>query len=302
MFRCPIPFGGRLLGPVLSALLVAGCTTSNIETLGQAPEIMTELATTKRLESLPPPSQQMTVSIYSFRDQTGQRKPNLNVAELSTAVTQGGAAILIDAAFRAGGGDWFKVVERTGLDNLLQERQIIRSTREQYGNTTPLSPLTFGGMLLEGGIISYDTNRLTGGAGARFLGIGASTEYRADVVAVYLRAVSVSSGEIVESVQVSKTLYSVKLQANVFKFVGFEELLELEAGITANEPTQIAVRQAIEAAVYALIAEGAMGGLWSFEDEPAGLKVVDTYKRTRAPRRATQTAAADGMTPDDSES
>lgn len=291
MFRCPHLFGGRLLGAVLSALLATGCTTSNIETVGQAPEIMTELATTKRLESLPPPSQQLTVSIYSFRDQTGQRKPNQNVAELSTAVTQGGAAILIDAVFRAGGGEWFTVLERNGLDNLLRERQIIRATREQYGNTTPLSPLTFGGMLLEGGIISYDTNRLTGGAGARFLGIGGSTEYRADVVAVYLRAVSVNSGEIVESVQVSKTLYSVKLQADVFKFVGFEELLEIEAGITANEPTQIAVRQAIEAAVYALIAEGAMGELWAFGDERAGADVITAYKRTSARQYPTRTAA-----------
>jgi len=258
---------------------------------------MTELATTQRLESLPPPTQQLPVSIYSFRDQTGQRKPNLNVAELSTAVTQGGAAILIDAAFRAGSGTWFKVLERNGLDNLLQERQIIRATREQFGNTTPLAPLTFGGMLLEGGIISYDTNRVTGGAGARFLGIVASTEYRADVVAVYLRAVSVSSGEIVESVQVSKTLYSVKLQANVFKFVGFEELLELEAGITANEPTRIAVRQAIEAAVYALIAEGAMRKLWTFEDGSAGTDVIKAYKRTRSPRTTAQRVkAADNAT------
>jgi curli production assembly/transport component CsgG len=269
-----------------AAAIVSACSTGNIDAVNQRPEIMPDLATTKRLRDLPPPAQEMTVAIYDFRDRTGQRKPDENVAALSTAVTQGGAAILVDAAFQAGGGRWFKVLERKGLQNLLQERKIIRSTRDQYGNGTPLNPLTFGGILLEGGIISYDTNRLTGGLGARILGIGGDTEYRADVVAVYLRAISVKTGEIVESVKVSKTLFSTKLQANVFKFVAAEEILELEAGFTANEPTQVAVRQAVESAMYALIVEGAKGKLWSFDDPGAGEEVFKTYKKLRAPRVA----------------
>jgi curli production assembly/transport component CsgG len=256
---------------------VGGCTTPAVETIGQAPEIMPDLATTQRLRELPLPAQQLTVAIYDFEDETGQRRPKENVAELSTAVTQGGAAILLDAAFRAGDGGWFNVLERGGLQNLLQERQIIRSTRQQFGNATPLTPLTFGGVLLEGGIISYDTNQLTGGLGARLLGIGASTEYRADVVAVYLRASSVKTGEIVQSVNVSKTLYSAQLQSNVFKFIGVEEILEVDAGITSNEPTQVAVRQAIESAVYALIMEGVLGGLWEFADPDAGREALATY-------------------------
>jgi len=264
---------------VAIATALAGCSTGDVETVGQTPEIMPELATTKRLKELPAPQQQMTVAVYGFEDRTGQRKPDENVAALSTAVTQGGAAILVDAAFQAGRGDWFKVLERKGLQDLLQERKIIRNTRQQFGNGQPLNPLTFGGILLEGGIISFDTNRLTGGLGARLLGIGGDTEYRADVVSVYLRAVSVKSGEIVQSVKVSKTLYSMKLQANVFKFVGVEEILELEAGLTSNEPTQVAVRQAIESAMYALIVEGAQDKLWSFADPEAGREVFDTYRK-----------------------
>jgi curli production assembly/transport component CsgG len=260
-------------------LAAGGCSTSGVDAVGQSPEIMPRLATTERLERLPAPNQQMTLAIYSFRDQTGQRKPAENVAALSTAVTQGGSAILVDSAFKAGAGSWFKVLERAGLQNLLQERKIIRATRDQFGNGQPLNPLTFGGILLEGGIISYDTNQLTGGLGARLLGIGGNTEYRADVVSVYLRASSVKTGEIVQSVNVSKTLYSVKLQANVFKFIGFEEILELEAGISSNEPTQVAVRQAIESAVYALICEGAIDGLWSFADEEAGQQTIANYQK-----------------------
>ena len=270
-------FVGRAPGALLVAAALGACSTNQIDYLAQAPEIMPDLATTERLRNLPQPLQQMTVAIYQFRDRTGQRKPAENVAELSTAVTQGAAAILVDAAFQAGNGSWFKVLERNGLQNLLQERQIIRSTRDQFGNGAPLNPLTFGGILLEGGVISYDTNRLTGGAGARFLGIGADTQYRADVVSVYLRAVSVKTGEIVQSVKVTKTLFSARFQSNVFKFIAAEEILEAEAGLTANEPTQVAVRQAIEAAMYSLIMEGALRGLWAFEEQDRGQALVQDY-------------------------
>jgi len=273
----------RLLATALvCAGLLTGCQ-SGIDNLGPAPRIMTELATTKRLLDLPPPTQLLTVAVYSFADQTGQRKDNPNVAELSTAVTQGGAAVLVDAAFHAGSGSWFKVLERRSLQNLLQERKIIRATREQFGANVPLQPLTFSGVLLEGGIISFDTNRLTGGLGARFLGIGANTEYRAHEVSVYLRAVSVKTGEIVESVRVRKTLFSFKLQSNVFKFVGFEELLEIDAGFSVNEPMHVAVRQAIESAVFALIAKGAINGLWRFADPEAGAATIDLYRQLSSP-------------------
>ena len=266
------------VAPVLF-LGLAACANPDFNELGTAPDIMPSLATTEQLTALPPPAQPFTVAIYSFRDRTGQRDPNANVAELSTALTQGASAILIDAAYRAGGGEWFSVVERDGLENLLRERQIIRATRQQFGNETPLNPLTFAGILLEGGLISYDTNTLTGGAGARVLGIGANTEYQADTISVYLRASSVNSGEIVESVHVTKTLFSAQLQSNVFKFISAEEILEAEAGITANEPTQIAVRQAIEAAVYALIMEGKRNDLWNFDDPARGDRLSARYEQ-----------------------
>jgi curli production assembly/transport component CsgG len=272
---------GRAITLAILCGILGACTTSQTGSIGQDPEVMPSLPTTKRLKNVPAPSDKLTIAIYNFRDRTGQRKPDENVAALSTAVTQGGAAILVDAAFQAGGGDWFQVVERRGLDHLLRERKLIRATRDQYGNGKPLAPLKFSGLLFEGGIISYDTNQLTGGFGARLLDIGANTEYRADVVSVFLRAVSVKTGRVVQSVKVSKTLYSVKLQSNVFKFIGVDELLELEAGISSNEPTQVAVRQAIEAGVYSLIAEGAMNDLWSFDDPKAGQQFLQEYRQLK---------------------
>ena len=49
---------------------------------------------------------------------------------------------------------------------------------------------------MDGGVIAYETNLLTGGLGARYLGIGGSTEFRRDTVTIYLRAISVKNGEI----------------------------------------------------------------------------------------------------------
>ena len=70
------------------------------------------------------------VAVYNFADYTGQRRMD-GVASFSTAVTQGGTELLIDALKTAGGGTWFRVVERAGIDNLVRERQIIRSTRDK---------------------------------------------------------------------------------------------------------------------------------------------------------------------------
>ena len=74
------------------------------------------------------------VAVYSFTDLTGQRKQLDQYASFST-VTQGGNAMLIDALKSAGGGTWFRVVERNGLDHLVRERQIIRSARQECRST-----------------------------------------------------------------------------------------------------------------------------------------------------------------------
>ncbi len=57
------------------------------------------------------------------------------------------------------------MVERAGLANLLQERQLIRATRQEFegGEAKPLPPIRFAGLIVEGGIIGYDANTVTGG-------------------------------------------------------------------------------------------------------------------------------------------
>ena len=154
----------------------------------------------------------------------------------STAVSQGSETMLIDALKTAGDGNWFRVVERVGIDHLTRERQIVRSTREAYADETKLAPMLFAGIILEGGIIGYDTNIETGGRGARYLGVGTQQAYRRDIVTVHLRAVSVLTGEILLNVQTSKTILSVAQGYDVFRFVELDtQLVEIEDGITENE-------------------------------------------------------------------
>lgn len=98
---------------------------------------------------------------------------------------------------------------------------------------------------------------------------------------VYLRAVSVRTGEVLTTVTASKTIASQSLGASAFKFVAFKELLEAETGITTNEPDHLALQQAIEKAVYGLVMEGAELKLWEFADSQAGWPLLWRYKQER---------------------
>lgn len=275
---------GAALLPVMAACATTQEKYSGLIEQPAVSEVRTD--TQSRLRMLPPPTERAAVAVYSFEDQTGQFKPSEGVQTLSRAVTQGSTSVLLKALQDAGDRSWFTVIERENLDNLLKERQIIREMRKQYLgeeelNQAALPPLLFAGIILEGGVIGYDTNTLTGGAGARFLGIGAKTDYREDKVTVYLRAVSVKSGEVITSVVASKKIASIGVAANAFRFVSFKELLEVDTGITTNEPDLLALRQATEKAVELLIMEGAALGIWEFQDQVAGAALMEQYLAER---------------------
>lgn len=217
------------------------------------------------LLNVPPATNMPVVAVYGFKDLTGQRKARDGIADFSTAVSQGGTELLIDALKTASQGKWFRVVERQGIDNLVRERQIVRSTRKEYSDekSGSIGPLLFAGMIIEGGIIGYDTNIQTGGRGARTLGIGFSRQYRKDIVTVSIRAVSVLTGEVLLNVQSTKTILSYGAGGDLFRF--YEQgtqLVEYEDGVGNNESVTYAVRTAIEAGVLELIYQGHDRSLW----------------------------------------
>ena len=255
----------RLLIPLL-AFVLSGCTTL----ASQSPTV-SEIAY-KPLVEVPEPDQgKIVLAVYQFGDLTGQQKPNTNFGEMSKAVTQGSVNLLIKALKDAGEGKWFRVVERDSLQSLLQERKLIRTTRQmtQGDQAHPLGPMLYAGAYITGGIVGYDSNTLTGGIGARYLGIGGHGEYRHDTVTVVLRLINVVSGEVELAIMAEKTILSVSTGADVFKYLDTDtQLLEIEAGVAKNEPVTYAVRKVIEASVVELINAGEVKGLWSYKPEP----------------------------------
>ena len=263
----------KLISLIIAVSLLGGCAMNpSLQKLrdSEVSPVVQESPIQQRLEDVPElDGEKITIAVYSFMDRTGQRKPSDMVASLSSAVTQGSEAWVIKALQEVGNGEWFEVVERVGMDNLIAERQLIRQTRENYEgkDAVPLKPLLFAGLILEGGIVGYDSNVAVGGVGASWMGIGASTEYRIDNVTVVMRIVSVSTGKVLLSIATEKTIASHRSGADVFRFLDMgTRLLETETGFSVNEPVNYAVRAAVEQGIVELVHEGERKGLWKFQE------------------------------------
>jgi len=277
----------RLAISLLIAFTLSGCASIHMDLGKEEPvALKPRESLLEKLPSLDGPP--ITIAVYGFMDKTGQMKPNDRLAVFSKAVTQGAEVFLIKSLQDS--KNWFKVVERVGLDNLVKERQLIRNQREVYEgkDAKPLKPMTVAGVMIEGGIIGYDSNIRSGGNGARFLGIGGSQQYRVDEIVISLRLVSVNSGEVLITNAVSKTIYSTQHNVGVLRFVDAgTKALELENGQALNEPTTYAVRVAIEQSVYDMIVEGEKKGLWRFkkpkaiEQAPVVVPVPETKEEAK---------------------
>lgn len=269
---------GRAAACSLALALLAGCVTRPSVPDGGA-QLTPATRMTRDLARLPAPKGKVTVAVYGFRDQSGQYKPAPD-SSFSTAVTQGAGAMLIQALLESG---WFVPVERENLQNLLTERKIVRALEMPQSPGTPavnLPQLIPASVLVEGGVVAYESNVRTGGIGARYLGVGLSTQYRVDQVTVNLRTVDMRGGQILNSVSTTKTIYSYEVRPSVFRFVSFKQLLELEGGLTRNEPAQLCVKEAIEAAVVHLIVQGVKDGAWALLNDHDRLSpIFQSYLR-----------------------
>lgn len=264
-------------------LLLGGCATWPSQSRDNV-QLAPPTAVTRDLLKLPAAKGKIAVAVYGIRDQTGQYKPAPD-SSFSTVVTQGASSMLIKALKESG---WFIPVERENLQDLLTERKIVRALEMPPPAGTPavqIPPLTAASVLVEGGIVAYESNVRTGGVGARFLGIGLSHQYRVDQVTVNLRSIDIRNGQVLQSVSTTKTIYSYEIHPSVFKFVNVKDLAEFEAGMTRNEPTQLCVSEAIEAGVAHLIVRGIQDGNWALRD-PASWSdpVVQRYASERDQR------------------
>ena len=266
----------------LSVALLSSCAVLNhnkdlVLTQDIKPSSILDLQS-EELKNLPSAKLKPTIAIYpnSFRDLTGQRRSNSSFALFSTAITQAPEAFLIRAFKHAAGGEFFRVVERVGLDDLTKERQLIRSTRKEFKEDNKMKPLLFAGLLVQGGVVSYEANLKSGGAGARYLGIGNSKQYREDTVTISLRLVSVSTGEVLMETLVSKSIISTSVSQDVFRFIeAGTELVEIEGGVAENESVSIALQKAIETGVLNIIYTGIERGYWEYENIKINEPVCD---------------------------
>jgi len=259
----------RILFVLIMVALVAACGPYMHQPMKPRRAILgPETPVKKTLLDLPKPQEKIVTAVYKFRDQTGQYKPSETGASWSTAVTQGATTILIRALEESG---WFIPIERENMANLLNERKVIRSSRAQYegvdeNTSSLLPPLLFAGVILEGGIISYESNILTGGAGVRYFGADLSGQYREDRVSIYIRAVSTANGKVLKTVYTTKSILSQEVSVGLFRYVKSKRLLEVETGFTYNEPIELCVTEAIEKAVESLIIEGVKDKLWGLQN------------------------------------
>ena len=282
----------KLLLTMLAVVAMSGCAISQKMGVLESKPVVPKNELQQEFDAIPAPSNgRLTVAVYNFSDKTGQRKAIPGIASFSTAVTQGGDALLIRALQDVGHGQWFDVVERGNIDALTKERLIITQMRQAYEgqNAQKLMPLQFAGVIVEGGIIGYDTGLESGGTGYNFLGIGPTTQYSKDIVTISLRAVSVNTGKILAAVTVTKIIYSTSDTIAIYKSIdpsgistmgsqifnassgstnAAAAIFQFESGLTINEATTIALKSTIEASVVELIKEGQRKGVWDY-NQPA---------------------------------
>ena len=267
----------KTLSIILLSFILVGCAATNKAKF----DVRTQQVAYKDLSNITPPKgDPIIIAVYDFIDMTGQKKPGGNFASMSSAVTQGSYQLLIKCLQDAGDGKWFRVVERSSLASLLQERKLIRTTRQlsEGENAEPLPALLFAGAYITGGIVGYDSDVKSGGVGARILGIQANKQYRQDIVTIILRLVNVQTGEVVMTTTVEKTIFSTSTGSDVFKYFDADTMLvEIEAGYAKNEPVTFAVRKAIEKGVVDLIHLGAKKDLWEFDIEEVSIPEIKDY-------------------------
>ena len=276
----------KYLNIVLISLALVGCASKTKF------DVRTQQVAYKDLHTIKnPEGQPIIIAVYDFVDMTGQKKPGGNFASMSTAVTQGSYQLLIKALADAGQGKWFRVVERSSLPSLLQERKLIRSTRQQVDGekAEPLPPLLFAGAYITGGVVGYDSDITSGGLGARVLGLQANKAFRQDIVTIILRLVNVQTGEVIITTTIEKTIISTSTGSDIFKYFDMDTMLvEIEAGYARNEPVTFALRKAIEKGVVEVIQAGVKKELWAFKkpieiipeiinDGDVGLEGIDKF-------------------------
>jgi len=253
----------KITTPLMILILLTGCAT-NQKRIKQ-PTYDENVYSQAFMKTFP--QEKLNVSIFEFKDYTGKYQGALNGQSVySKVVTQDPESVLIAKLLAS---DWFNVLERTVLKNILTERKL-----SELSNKEKLSKLEYSRYALAGGIIDYESNTLTGGLGAKYFGIGGSTEYRADQMTISLRLIDIETGSILSSTVLTDQVYSYGLSLGVFQFVSYKKLLEAEGGFTRNEPKILVLNSLLEESVKQLIQDSIELGIFSVKETNSNIKQI----------------------------
>ena len=273
----------KVILTVIGFFLLFGCSDSSLESPVKQTAGMSEASGSSILMSLPPAQHKVNVVLNGFEDKTAQYAQEDN----TTGNRKLGLSMLSRALSDAGNNSWFMLTEHGNSKKPTHGRGNSRGKNGQYAqasepNASGMNPLLRAGILLDAGIIAHESDARSGGAGAKWLGLRNDSTYRRDKVTVYLRATSIHTAETLLSANTSKTLYSIPLQTGAYRYVSLNHLLKLESGTLSSAPEQLAVKQAIEMAVYSMVIEGAAQKLWGFANTQAGAQTIENYNKIKS--------------------
>jgi len=224
----------------------------DMEAVLAAPETIlmseTNITTASQLlAALPEPKERIPISIYAITDSTGQFKADGGAS--STVVTQGSTEMLITALQRS---RQFTILDRVRFGDLMNEQNLISSSRIAPGQGPELGALTGANYMITGSITEYQVSKETGGIGLVIAGKGGSTEYAKASVALDLRVINLTTGEVIWAESLKGEIIGEKVGLQLFSFLG-KNIVEFETGQGKQQVINLVVRTLLEEAVFKLV-------------------------------------------------
>ncbi|HHT67632.1 MAG TPA: CsgG/HfaB family protein [Limnochordia bacterium] len=224
----------------------------DMEAVLAAPETIlmseTNITTASQLlAALPEPKERIPISIYAVTDSTGQFKADGGAS--STVVTQGSTEMLITALQRS---RQFTILDRVRFGDLMNEQNLISSSRIAPGQGPELGALTGANYMITGSITEYQVSKETGGIGLVIAGKGGSTEYAKASVALDLRVINLTTGEVIWAESLKGEIIGEKVGLQLFSFLG-KNIVEFETGQGKQQVINLVVRTLLEEAVFKLV-------------------------------------------------
>ncbi len=252
----------KTVASLLFVLLLTGCAllpTSRVSPPSVVDNPSLPVAPGEIPIAAPQNGRKLIVGVYACQDTSGQKKvTKIGAADFSSAVLQDCTPFL-SASIRSY-PQHFRVLERGRLDDILKERNLAQA---MYGEKTRelLGSMLIADVLMLGQIVSYDRTTSQSAGGLAINAIGAAHQLVSDTLTFSLRAVSTKSGEVLSDVLIKKTVESIQANGHILKIIGIDTY-SLEYGAASNEPTAMALQQAIQLSVQALTQKGMDAGWW----------------------------------------